>query len=178
MRRKRDRSSDETPGVLYRSPIITEHLIIREATRADARELERTMDDAHFEGGDRTSDGARRFGSSLSEVPVWSATRAVCEKGSARIVGGIVLNEIDDPNASVQRIGFWLQPDAAHYATELVSAADARARGLGADLVVMLLRAEEQTHHRAAEDAGFRRRDKVVHTVGDRPQEFWEYVRP
>ena len=70
MRRKRNRSVDQTPAELYRAPIITQRLIIREATRADARELERTMDDANFGGGDRTSDGARRFGAGLSEVPV------------------------------------------------------------------------------------------------------------
>lgn len=178
MRRKRNRSVDQTPAELYRAPIITQRLIIREATRADARELERTMDDANFGGGDRTSDGARRFGAGLSEVPVWSATRAVCEKGSARIVGGLVLNELDHATDHVQRIGFWLQPDAAHYATELISAAAERAGSLGADLVVMHLRADAPEHHRAAEEAGFRALGTVVHTVDDQPLEFREFVRP
>ena len=178
MRRKRDRSADQTPATLYRAPIITERFIIREATRADARELERTMDDADFEGGERTPDGARRFGAGLSEVPVWTATRAVCEKGSARIVGGLVFSEVDDATADVQRIGFWLGPDAADHATELISAAAERAQQLGADRVVMHLRAGAEGHHRAAEQAGFRQLGTVVHSVGDQPVRFLEFVRP
>ena len=87
----------------------------------------RTMDEADFERAEHTSDGARRFGGGLSEVPVWSATRAVCEMGSARIVGGLVATDVEDPTEQVQRIGYWLQPDARHHATELVTAADERA---------------------------------------------------
>lgn len=178
MRRKRDRSADQTPATLYRAPIITERFIVREATRADARELERTMDDADFGDGDRTSDGARRFGAGLSEVPVWTATRAVCEKGSARIVGGLVFSEVDDATADVRRIGFWLQPDAAGYAAELISAAAERAQHIGADRIVMHLRAEAHDHHRAAVQAGFREVGKLAHTVADQPVEFREFVRP
>ncbi len=100
---------------LFRAPIITERLIIREATRADAQTLERSMDAAEVAAGARTVDGARRFDSGLAEVPVWSATRAVCEKGSVRIVGGVVLTEVDMHAGDTPRIGWWLEPDADRY---------------------------------------------------------------
>lgn len=175
----RRRSSDKTPAELYRAPIITERLIVREATRGDAKSIERTMEVAGLDIGHRTSDGARRFGAGLAEVPVWSATRAVCEKGSARIVGGLVLSEVDDPSQDVRRIGWWLEPGAERYAPELLAGAEERLRALGADRVVMHVRADDDDALRTVGDAGFRRGDAVQHTnAAGQPLDFWEYVRP
>ena len=176
--RRRKQPPRDTPADLYRTPIITDHLIIRDATRADARELERTMDDVHFESAEHTSDGARRFGEGLSEVPVWSATRAVCEMGSARVVGGLVTTNVEDPTEHVQRIGYWLQSDARHHAAELLAAADQRVRALGADVVVMHVRTTDHDAIRVAEETGFRRRASIVHHVDGHPVDFVEYVRP
>jgi RimJ/RimL family protein N-acetyltransferase len=163
---------------LFRAPIITERLIIREATRADARTLERTMDAAKLAAGARTVDGARRFDSGLAEVPVWSATRAVCEKGSVRIVGGVVLTEVDTHAGDTPRIGWWLEPDANRYGSELVRAVDDRLRAIGADTVIMHLRPDDDIALGVAEEAGFTRGTTVRHTTSNGQQiDFWEYVR-
>ncbi len=181
--RRRRRTSQESdhpsPADLHRAPIISERLIIRESSRTDAKELERTMDAAQFGVGDRTSDGARRFGDGMAEVPVWSATRAVCVKGSANIVGGVVVTEIDALSSDVRRIGWWLQPGAEHYAPELIAATDERLRALGADVVVLHLRAAAGEALRIAEQAGFRRGEALRHTtVSGQELDFWEYLRP
>ena len=137
------------------------------------------MDASGLDAGEHTSDGARRFGAGHAETPVWSATRAVCEKGSARIVGGLVLTEIDDPSGDVRRIGFWLVPGAERYAAELITAADERLRAEGADRVVMHVRTDDDAALSDAEAAGFRRSDAVQHTTtAGRQLDFWEYVRP
>ena len=165
-------------SVLFRAPIITERFIIREATRADARALERTMDAAELAAGAHTVDGARRFDSGLAEVPVWSATRAVCEKGSVRIVGGVVLTEVDTHAGDTPRIGWWLEPAANRYGSELVRAVDERLRAIGADTVVMHLRTDDDIALGVAEEAGFTRGTAVQHTTSTGQQiDFWEYVR-
>ena len=175
----RRRQPKPTTGDLHRAPIITDQLIIREATRRDAQALEETMDASGLDEGDRTTDGARRFDAGHSEAPVWTATRAVCEKGSARIVGGLVLTEVADPEADVRRIGFWLEPGAERYAAQLIAAADQRLRAEGADRVLIHVRADDEPAQRNAEAAGFRRSEAVRHTTSaGRELDFWEYVRP
>lgn len=171
--------ADRPAAELHRAPIITQHVIIREAARSDAEELERTMEAAHFGPGERTTDGARRFGDGMAEVPMWSATRAVCELGSANIVGGVVITEVPHPTADVRRIGWWLQPGAEHYGTELVAATDERLRAMGATEVVMHLRSDDADGIGVAEQTGFRRCDPVRHTTvtGD-VVDFWEFRRP
>jgi RimJ/RimL family protein N-acetyltransferase len=166
------------PSDLFRAPIITERLIIREATRGDAQELERTMDAAELAAGARTVDGARRFDSGLAEVPVWSATRAVCEKGSVHIVGGVVLTEVDTHAGDTPRIGWWLEPGADRYGSELVRAVDDRLRAIGAHTVIMHLHNDDDTALGVAEEAGFTRGTAVRHTTSTGQQlDFWEYVR-
>ena len=166
------------PSELFRAPIITERLIIREATRADAQALERTMDAAELAAGARTVDGARRFDSGLSEVPVWSATRAVCEKGSIRIVGGVVLTEVDTHAGDTPRIGWWLVPGADMYGSELVSAVDGRLRAMGASTVIMHLHIDDNIALAVAEEAGFTRGAAVQHATSTGQEiDFWEYVR-
>jgi RimJ/RimL family protein N-acetyltransferase len=163
---------------LFRAPIITERLIIREATRADAQAIERSMDAAELAAGARTSDGARRFDSGLAEVPVWSATRVVCEKGSVRIVGGVVLTEVDMHAGDTPRIGWWLEPDAQTYGSELVRAVDGRLRAMGAQTVVMHLHADDQIALGIAEEAGFTRGTALQHSTSTGQQiDFWEYVK-
>lgn len=184
MRRRRHQQqtpqpADHAAGELYRAPIITEHLIIREAARSDADDLERTMDAAHFETGERTTDGARRFGDGMAEVPMWSATRAVCEKGSARIVGGIVITQVPHESHDVRRIGWWLQPDEEHYGLELVTAALERLQTTGANRAVMHIRTTDAEKLRVAEAAGFRQGETVHHTTtAGQDLEFWEYMFP
>ena len=174
---RRDKSPPKA-SELFRAPIITERLIIREAARADARALERSMDATELTAGARTVDGARRFDSGLAEVPVWSATRAVCEKGSVRIVGGVVLTEVDIHAGDRPRIGWWLEPDAQRYGSELVRAVDDRLRAMGADTVVMHLRADDDTALGVAEEAGFIRGKAVQHMTSTGQQiDFWEYVK-
>lgn len=174
----RKRNADQTSSELFRAPIITEHFIVREATRADAQALESTMDAAHLAQGTRTTDGARRFDSGLAEVPVWSATRAVCEKGSARIVGGVVLTDVEAATGESRRIGWWLEPGSDQHGTELVRAVDERLRAMGADTVVMHVRADDDVAIRVADEAGFSRGDAVNHTTSTGQQiDFWNYVR-
>ncbi len=135
------------------------------------------MEAAQFGAGDHTVDGARRFGDGMSEVPVWSATRAVCEKGSADIVGGVVITE-EGATADVRRIGWWLQPGAERYAPELLAATDERLRAMGASAVMMHLRATDAEALRVAEAAGFRRGAAVQHTTtSGQLLDFWEYIR-
>lgn len=178
MRRRRSKP-DATASELHRAPIISARLIIREATRADAQALDETMVAADLDEGDRTSDGARRFGAGLAEVPVWTATRAVCEKGSARIVGGVVLTDVDDQTGDVRRIGWWLGSGFEGYAAELINTVDERLRAMGADVVVMHLRADAELALRIAEAVGFRRRGTVRHTTpAGRHIDFLEYSRP
>ena len=178
MRRRRSKP-DPTSGELHRAPIISERLIVREATRADAQALEQTMVAADLDEGERTTDGARRFGAGLAEVPVWTATRAVCEKGSARIIGGLVLTEVDDSSGVARRMGWWLGAGSEAYAFELITAVDERLRAMGADVGVMHLRADDDLALRTAENAGFRRGDSLQHTTtSGRQIEFWEYSRP
>lgn len=178
MRRRRSQP-EPTPPDLHRAPVISEHLIIREATRADAPALEETMASARLEEGERTADGARRFGAGLTEVPVWTATRAVCEKGTAKIVGGVVLTEFDDRIGEARRIGWWLAAGAEHHATELVAAVDQRLRALEVAVVVMHVRADDDHAIQVAETTGFRRGEPVQHvTQTGRQLDFWEYLRP
>ena len=166
------------PSELFRAPIITDRLIIREATRNDAKEIERSMDAADLVLGERTVDGARRFDSGLAEVPVWSATRVVCEKGSLRVVGGVVLTEVEMHAGDSPRIGWWLESPAAAYGTEMVSAVDARLRAMGADTVVMHLRTDDAAAIGVAEQTGFTRGAAVQHvTSSGRQIDFWEYTR-
>ena len=174
----RRKKQQPKPSDLFRAPIITERFIIREATRADARELERTMDAAKLATGARTVDGARRFDSGLSEIPVWSATRAVCEKGSVRIVGGVVLTEVDTHAGDTPRIGWWLEAGADTYGTELVSAVDGRLRAIGANTVIMHVHTDDDIALRVAEQAGFTRGAAVQHATSTGQEiDFWEYVR-
>ena len=136
------------------------------------------MDATGLTGGERTVDGARRFDSGLAEVPVWSATRAVCEKGSVRIVGGVVLTEVDVHAGDTPRIGWWLVPGAERYGGELVGAVDDRLRAMGADTVVMHLRADDDVALGVAEEAGFVRGSAVRHvTSTGRQIDFWEWVK-
>ena len=170
--------SASTPADLFRAPIITEHLIVREALRADAPEIERTMDAAELQGGGRTSDGARRFGSALAEIPVWSATRAVCEKGSAQIVGGIVLTAVGDAADHTQRLGWWLEPAAQAYDLELLTAVVERQRAMGTANVIVHVRAASTTAINAVERSGFVRGEAIRHETHDgRAIDFWEYRR-
>lgn len=179
MRRRKSQPEEPAPPDLHRAPIISERLIIREATRADARALEETMAAAGLDEGERTADGARRFGAGLAEVPMWTATRAVCEKGSARIVGGVVLTEVDGSSSDRPRIGWWLRPDAAEYAAELIAAVDQRLRQLGAAVVVMHVRADDERAIAVTEAAGFRRGEAVRHTTQTGVElDFWRYSRP
>lgn len=174
---KSDQSA-ATASDLFRAPIITEHLIIREALRADAPAIERTMDAAALEGGARTADGARRFGSALAEVPVWSATRAVCEKGTAQIVGGVVLTTVGDAGDHTQRLGWWLEPDAQVHDLELLSAVLDRQRALGTAAVIVHVRAASQAAIDAVERVGFERGEAVRHETHDgQTIDFWEYRR-
>ena len=167
-----------TPAALFRAPIITEHLIVREALRADAPAIERTMDAAALEGGARTADGARRFGSALAEVPVWSATRAVCEKGTAQIVGGVVLTTVGDAGDHLQRLGWWLDPSAQMYDLELLTAIVDRQRDLGTKELIVHVRAAAQAAIAAVERAGFTRGEAVRHQTHDgQAIDFWEYRR-
>ena len=178
MRRRRNQP-EPTPPDLHRAPLISERLIVREATRADARPLEETMASADLDEGQRTADGARRFGAGMTEVPVWTATRAVCEKGSAKIVGGVVLTEVDDSAGEARRVGWWLERGADHYAAELVAAIDERLRALGVEVVVMHVRSDDERAIRVAEEAGYRRGDAVQHTThAGRQLDFWQYSRP
>lgn len=134
---------------------------------------------ADLDEAGRTSDGARRFGAGLAEVPVWTATRAVCEKGTARIVGGVVLTEVDDPTRDVRRVGWWLRPGSEQLASELVGAVDERLRAMGVDAVVMHLRADDDVAIRIAEEAGYQRGEAVQHTTPTgRQVDFWVYSRP
>lgn len=176
--KSRTERQESTPADLFRAPIITEHLIVREALRADAPAIERTMDAAALEGGARTADGARRFGSALAEVPVWSATRAVCEKGTAQIIGGVVLTTVGDPGDHTQRLGWWLDPEAQMYDLELLTAIVDRQRELGTAVVVVHVRAASQTAIDAVERTGFERGEAVRHETHDgRSIDFWEYRR-
>ena len=179
MRRHKSQPDEPKTPDLHRGPIISEHLIIREATRSDSQALEETMATAGFVEGEHTLDGARRFGLGLSEVPMWTATRAVCEKGSGHIVGGVVLTEVDVAKGEAPRIGWWLDTEHAQYAGELVEAVDQRLRQLGAQVVVMHVRADDETAIAAAEAAGFRRGDAVKHTnQAGVDLDFWQYSRP
>lgn len=169
---------DPTPADLFRAPIITEHLIIRQALRTDATSLEKTMDLARLAAGERTPDGARRFGSGLAEVPVWSATRAVCEKGSLTVLGGVVINEVDGALTETWRVGWWLVPEAQPYAVQLVSAVDSRLRAMGAHTVVIHVRTDDVPGQQTVATVGFHPTDTVQHTGPDGAQlEFWRYVK-
>lgn len=177
--RRRKSQSEPTPPDLHRAPMISERLIVREATRADAQMLEATMAEADLDEGDRTADGARRFGAGLAEVPVWTATRAVCEKGTARIIGGVVLTEAGTESGAASRIGWWLGTGSEHYAAELIATVDERLRALGIGVVVMQVRADDDDAIATAEAAGFRRGRSVQHTTqSGRNLAFWEYSRP
>ena len=136
------------------------------------------MDATDLAAGARTVDGARRFDSGLAAVPVWSATRAVCEKGSVRIVGGVVLTEVDTHAGDTPRIGWWLEPGAEMYGSEIVRAVDDRLRAMGADTVVMHLRTDDDIALGVAEEAGFIRGPTVQHMTSTGQQiDFWEYVK-
>lgn len=176
MRRKRS-SPDTTPTDQFRAPIIGDNLIVREATRADARAIEQTMDAAQLQGGGRTSDGARRFGSALAEIPVWSATRAVCEKGTANIIGGVVITAVGDEVERTRRLGWWLDPAHRAHEDELLDVVVDRLRSTGTGLVLMHVRADAASATQAAERAGFRRGDPIMHAGHDgQPLEFSEYL--
>jgi RimJ/RimL family protein N-acetyltransferase len=178
VRNRRPEPHQPTPSELFRAPIITDRLIIREATRADARALENTMDAAELAEGARTTDGARRFDSGLGEVPVWSAARVVCEKGSVRVVGGVVLTTVGSMPGDARRIGWWLVPGAEEYGTELINAVSDRVRAMGADSIVMHVRADDEAALGVAEEAGFVRGDSVRHTTSAGDEiDFVEYVR-
>jgi len=178
MRRRKSQPEAISPD-LHRAPMIGERLIVREATRADAQMLEATMAEADLDEGERTADGARRFGAGLAEVPMWTATRAVCEKGTARIVGGVVLTEVDAESGDSRRIGWWLGSGSEHYASELIATVDERLRALGTKVVVMHVRADDESANATAEAAGYRRGRSVQHTTqSGRSLEFWEYSRP
>lgn len=169
---------DPSPAALFRAPIISEHLIVRQALRADASLLEQTMDMARFSGGHRTPDGARRFGSGLAEVPVWSATRAVCEKGSLAVLGGVVINEIEKSPTETWRIGWWLVPGAQPYAVELVAAVDGRLRAMGVETVVIHARTDDPIGQQTAASVGFHPVDTVRFTTADGGElDFWRYVK-
>ncbi|NNE11262.1 MAG: hypothetical protein HKN41_03350 [Ilumatobacter sp.] len=171
-------TSDPTPADLFRAPIITENLIIRSSMRTDANALEATMDLARLAGGERTPDGARRFGSGLADVPVWSATRAVCEKGSLNVLGGVVINEVEDTPTETWRIGWWLAPQMQHHAVEVVSHVDARLRAMGAHTVVIHVRTDDQLGQQVAATVGFQPLDTLKHTTAEgTPLEFWRYVK-
>lgn len=137
------------------------------------------MDAAGLTEAGRTADGARRFGAGLAEVPVWSAARAVCEKGSARIVGGVVLTDVADPEGPARRIGWWLTPDAEPYSIELLAGVVDRVRSTGARRIVVHVRADDDRTSRTVEAAGFRRGAVVHHAseAGDE-LEFNEYALP
>ena len=101
------------------------------------------------------------------------------EKGSAKIVGGVVLSEVDAPASDAPRIGWWLDTEHAHYAGELVTAVDERLRQLGAAVVVMQVRADDEHAIAVAEAAGFRRGDAVRHVNQAGVElDFWQYSRP
>lgn len=123
--------------------------------------------------GRRTTDGARRFSGGNAEVPVWSATRVVCELGTMRVLGGLVITDHDHAH----RIGWWLSPDDAHHAPELLAAAVERVRSLGASRTVVHLRVDDDASIAVAEAAGFRRDAPVQHTTAEgETLDFVEYV--
>lgn len=178
MMRGRGRT-ESTPAGLHRAPIITERLIIREAARADASALEKSMESAGLAEGERTTDGARRFGPWLADVPVWSVTRAVCEKGTANIVGGVVLSAVEGGGDDHRRIGWWLGENADRYGVEVVTAVDARLREMGVDVIVLHVRAADERAIAVAVGSGFRRSSALQHTTpSGEPVDFWEYARP
>lgn len=137
------------------------------------------MDAAELQGGGVTIDGARRFGSALAEVPVWAASRAVCEMGTAEIVGGLVLTPVRSPSDRAQRIGWWLIPRLRDRHPELLEAVIERLRSTGTVTAVMHLRTDASDAITAAEHTGFVRGHALEHTIGDgRSADFWEYARP
>lgn len=171
---------EPTPADLFPAPIITERLIIRQALRTDAGPLEATMDAARLAAGERTADGARRFGSGLHEVPVWSATRAVCEKGTLRVLGGVVINEVDDDTTTATwRLGWWLVPEVQEQiGVEVVAAVDERLRAIGAHTVTIHVRTDDEAGQRTAVAVGFQPVDTVIHTAADGSElEFRRYVK-
>jgi hypothetical protein len=59
-----------------------------------------------------------------------------------------------------------------------VRAVDERLRAMGANTVIMHLRADNDVALGVAEGAGFTRGSSVQHmTMGGHPVDFWEYVR-
>ena len=181
MRRRRSKTPPTDDAVsandLFMAPIITDDLVIRGALRSDAADLESTMPSVAADETHHTADGARRFGAGLHELPVWSGTRVVALKGSVRIVGGVVITDEEAEGSTGYRIGWWLEAGAEHHAVELMRGVDRRLRAVGADRVVMHVRADDDAALDAAERAGFVRGAALEHTTAaDRPLAFWEYV--
>ena len=183
MRRRRSEPSEPSPdgeisaNDLFRAPIITDHLVIRVAMRSDATALESTMPTDTTDEAQHTADGARRFGAGVHELPVWSGPRVVAMKGSIQIVGGVVITEEEAEGTVAYRIGWWLESDAEAQGEELIRGVDQRLREVGADRVVMHVRADDDATLGAAEAAGFVRGPAVEHlTAAGQPLDFWEYV--
>lgn len=137
------------------------------------------MERAGLEEGERTSDGARRFGDGLAQVPVWSATRAVCEKGSAKIIGGVVISDVDDSTAVTKRVGWWLSGDSDRYAIEVLTAVGERLKSMGVAVVVLHVRIADRLSLQVANEAGYRRTNALQHlSVTGEPIDFWAYAHP
>lgn len=181
MRRRRSKTPSTDDAVsandLFLAPIITDHLVIRGALRSDATDLESTMPSVAADETQHTADGARQFGAGLHELPVWTGTRVVALKGSVRIVGGLVITDEEAEESTEYRIGWWLGSGAEQHAVELMRGVEQRLRELGADRVVMHVRADDDAALDAAERSGFLRGEALQHsTTAGRLLDFWEYA--
>lgn len=146
----------------WRAPIVTEHLIIREAVAADSVTMQSTMDDeARHESGLEDQE-LRGLALAVDHGLLHKPTRMICEMPSGRIIGGVVTFACPDPEPP--RLWLWLGPDGRGHGYEreaLVAVVD-HLHGFDTPEISMRVRSGSIIGLQIVESAGFRRVGETV----------------
>lgn len=114
-RSKSQKSEPETDT--WRAPVITPRLIIREAIGLDVPKITATIDDEVRRESGMSDVSVDLFAQAVEHGYRVSATRVICEKPAARVIGGTFL--LDDDDHDVPVLWLWLGAESRDRGFEL-----------------------------------------------------------